>query len=56
MLIKRIREDAEGVRCGELFVFRRGKGGVDQVLAMRLVCVRSIWRKLRMCYGRSWIK
>ena len=40
VMIKRIREGTEGVICEEQGSCRRGRGCVEQVFAVRQVCVK----------------
>ncbi len=42
MLIKRIREDTEGMIRDEQGGFRRGRGCVDQIFAVRQVCEKFL--------------
>ena len=41
-LIKRVREGTEGLICDEHGGFRRGRGCVDQILAVRQVCEKYL--------------
>ncbi len=54
VLIKRVRQSSEGMIRDEQGGFRRGKGCVDQIFAVRQ-CVKSIWQMARKCFGHSWI-
>ncbi len=38
VLIKSVREGTEGVICDEQGGFRRGRGGLDQIFAVRQAC------------------
>ncbi len=38
LMIKKVREGTEGVICDKQGDFRRGKGCVDQIFAVRQVC------------------
>ena len=42
ILVKRIREGTEGMICDEQGGFRRGRGCVDQIFAVRQVCEKYL--------------
>ncbi len=42
MLIKRVRESTEGMIRDEQGGFRRGRGCMDQIFAMRQVCEKYL--------------
>ncbi len=42
VLIKRVREGTEGVICDEQGGFRRGRGCMDQIFALRQVCKKYL--------------
>jgi len=45
VLIERIREGTDGVICDEQCGFRRGRGCMDQVFALRQVCKKYLAKR-----------